>query len=80
MAKLTAAARKDLKPSQFLGPDRTFPGEDKSHLEAAIKDAPKSYNAGNISKSTESRIVKEARARLHQRLGVLPRKNVSKSR
>lgn len=80
MAKLTAQARKHLKPKEFLGPDRTFPGEDKSHLEAAIRDAPKSYNAGNISKSTESSIVRKARARLHQRLGVLPRKNVSKSR
>lgn len=80
MAKLTAADRKKLKPKQFLGPDRTFPGEDKSHLEAAVRDAPKSYKAGNISKSTESHIVREARAKLHNRLGLLPRKHVSRGR
>lgn len=74
MAKLTERERKKLRSKEFLGPDRTFPGEDRSHLEAAIRDAPKSYNAGNISKSTESSIVRKARERLHQRLGVLPRR------
>lgn len=77
--KLTAAERKRLAPKQFAGPDRSFPIEDRSHAEAAIRDAPKSYNAGHISKSQESRIVREARAKLHQRLGVLPRKH-SRSR
>lgn len=80
MAKLSTADRKKLKPKEFLGPHRTFPGEDRSHLEAAIRDAPHSYHAGNITKGQESHIVREARAKLHKRLGVLPRKHVSRGR
>lgn len=78
MAKLTAADRKHLKPKQFAGPDRSFPIEDRSHQEAAIRDAPRAYKAGHISKSQESHIVREARAKLHERLGVLPRKSRGK--
>ena len=80
MAKLSTADRKKLKPKEFAGPDRSFPIEDRSHQEAAIRDAPRAYNAGHISKSQESHIVREARAKLHKRLGVLPRKHVSRGR
>ncbi|MDE2105361.1 MAG: hypothetical protein KGL39_49500 [Patescibacteria group bacterium] len=80
MAKLTAEERKHLKPKQFAGPGRTFPVNDKPHDRAAIRMAPKSYNAGNISKSTEQHIVTKARHALNSRLGVLPRKHVSRSR
>lgn len=72
--KLSAADRKQLKPRQFAGPGRSFPVNDASHDRAAVRDAPKSYNAGNISKRTETAIVKKARSDLHKRLGVLPRK------
>ena len=79
MAKLTAAERKKLKPKEFLGPDRTFPGEDRSHLKAAIRDAPRAEHAGSITHREERRIVNKAESKLHarklsHRLGVLPRR------
>ncbi len=80
MATLTKRERDKLKPKQFAGPDRSFPIEDRDHAEKAIQLAPRSYNAGNISKSTESRIVAKARAALHDRLGVLPRKHVGRGK
>jgi hypothetical protein len=36
MAKLTAKARKQIPASQFAGPGRSFPIEDKAHARAAI--------------------------------------------
>lgn len=45
MAKLTAKARKKLPASDFAGPDRSFPIEDKNHARAAlgrINNAPAS--------------------------------------
>ncbi|MDE1989004.1 MAG: hypothetical protein KGI82_00920 [Betaproteobacteria bacterium] len=80
MSKLTAAERRRLSPKSFAGPDRSFPIEDKSHAEAAIRMAPRAEKAGHISKSQESHIVREARAKLHQRLGVLPRKHSARGR
>lgn len=80
MAKLTTAERKKLKPKEFAGPNRSFPIENRSHAEAAIRDAPRAEKVGHITKSQESHIVREARAKLHQRLGVLPRKHVSRGR
>ena len=80
MTKLTADERKRLKPKQFAGPDRSFPIENKSHDEAAIRDAPRALHAGHITKSQESHIVLEARHNLNARLGVLPRKNSSRGR
>ena len=80
MAKLTEAERKQLKPKSFAGPDRSFRIENKSHAEAAIRDAPRALHAGHISKSQESHIVREARAKLNHRLGVLPRKHSGRGR
>lgn len=80
MAKLTSAERKKLKPKEFAGPNRSFPENDRSHDEAAIRDAPRAYKAGHITKGQESHIVREARAKLHERLGLLPRKHVSRGR
>ena len=65
MAKLTKSARDRLSSSVFLGPGRTFPGNDKIHLEKAIQLAPRSEAAGNISKSTEQSIVRKAKQRLN---------------
>jgi hypothetical protein len=64
MTKLSTEQRKHMKKSEFLGPGRTFPGNDRNHLEAAIRDAPKSEHAGNISHATEERIVHKAKERL----------------
>lgn len=75
MAKLTSSDRKQLKPKQFAGPGRSFPVNDENHARLAIPMAKRSYNAGNISKSTEKSVIKKARAALHKRLGVLPRKS-----
>jgi hypothetical protein len=36
MAKLTAAARKKIKPENFAGPDRSYPIEDASHARNAL--------------------------------------------
>lgn len=66
MAKLTSHARKMLSSSVFLGPNRTFPGNDKEHLRKAIQLAPRSEHAGNISKATEESIVRKAKAKLHE--------------
>ena len=64
MARLTTMARKNLPKSEFLGPGRTFPGEDKTHLRKAIQLAPRSEHAGNISAGTEKSIVRKAKDRL----------------
>ena len=54
---------KALPSKDFLGKDRTFPGQNKSHLEAKIRGrAPKSANAGNISRSAAKNIQAKARA------------------
>lgn len=71
MAKLSSAARKKLPKSDFLGPGRSFPGEDKPHLRKAIQLAPRSLAAGNISKGTEQRIVAKAKRKLGKPRGVL---------
>lgn len=47
-----------------LGPNGSFPAGDKKHQRLAIGGATRSYNAGNISKGTETRIQSEARAML----------------
>lgn len=64
MAVLKKSARDRLKTSAFLGPNRTFPGNDKVHLEKAIQLAPRSEAAGNISHGTEQSIVRKAKSRL----------------
>jgi hypothetical protein len=64
MAKLTSKARNSLPKSDFLGPGRTFPGNDKNHLRAAISGATRAKNAGNISASTAEKIQSKARAKL----------------
>ena len=80
MAKLTKAERDRLSGKQFAGPHRSFPIENRSHAEAAIRDAPRAEKAGHTTKSQESHIVRQARAKLHNRLGVLPRKHSGRGR
>lgn len=64
MAVLSAADRKKIPASKFLGPGRTFPGNDAEHLRKAIQLAPRSYHAGNISLATMHSIQAKARKRL----------------
>lgn len=51
-------------PGKKAGPNGSFPIGDKKHARLAIGGATRSYNAGNISKSTESSIKSQARAKL----------------
>jgi hypothetical protein len=67
MARLTAKAHKQLPKGDFLGPGRSFPGNDKTHLEKAIQLAPRSQKAGNISRGTMESIIARAKARLANR-------------
>jgi len=39
MSKLTAKARKEIPASEFAGPDRSYPIEDKSHARNALARA-----------------------------------------
>lgn len=64
MAKLTSKDRSRMPKSEFLGPGRTFPGNDKGHLRAAISGATRSERAGNISASTAASIKAKARSKL----------------
>ena len=60
MAKLTRSK----VPGKKAGPNGSFPIGDKKHARLAIGGATRSYNAGNISKSTENSIKAKARAKL----------------
>ena len=51
-------------PGKKAGPNGSFPIGDKKHARLAIGGATRSYNAGNISKSTENSIKSKARAKL----------------
>ena len=69
MSKLTTGRRKAMPDDEFLGPGRTFPGNDRIHLEKAIQLAPRSEHAGNISPATEANIVRKAKSRLARMKG-----------
>jgi hypothetical protein len=64
MADLTAAKREKMPKSAFAGPNHSFPVSDPEHARLAIGGATRSYNAGNIGKSTEEHIKAKARAKL----------------
>lgn len=51
-------------PGPKAGPNGSFPIPDVKHARLAIGGATRSYNAGNISKSTENRIKAKARKKL----------------
>lgn len=51
-------------PGKKAGPNGSFPVGDKKHARLAIGGATRSFNAGNISKSTENHIKAEARHEL----------------
>jgi hypothetical protein len=56
MAKLTTKTRDKLPKSDFAGPGRSYPVEDKAHARAAKSRASGSVNAGRMSKSEERKI------------------------
>lgn len=64
MANLSAAQRKAMPASEFAGPGKSFPVNDKTHARLAISGATRAKNAGNISASTEASIKSKARAKL----------------
>ena len=66
MARLKAASRKRMAPSQFALPGKRFPMNDSTHARMAISGATRSYHAGNISVSQENKIKAEARAKLNK--------------
>jgi len=51
-------------PGKKAGPNGSFPIGDAKHARLAIGGATRSYNAGNISASTEAGIKAKARAAL----------------
>lgn len=48
--------------SKTAGPSGSFPVGDKKHAILAQQLAPRSYNAGHISKSEEESIIRKAKA------------------
>lgn len=51
-------------PGEKAGPNGSFPIGDPKHARLAIGGATRSFNAGNISASTEASIKAKARAKL----------------
>ena len=64
--KLYAADRKRMPKSSFAGPGKSFPVSDPTHARLAIGGATRSFNAGNIGKSTEESIKAKARGKLYR--------------
>lgn len=50
--------------SKTAGPNKSFPVGDKTHERLAEQMAPRSYNAGHISKGQEQTIIRKAKAAL----------------
>lgn len=56
MATLTTKARKNLPKSDFAGPDRSYPVNDRAHAANAKARASQQYDKGNLSKSAKEKI------------------------
>lgn len=56
MAKLTAAKRNKIPSSEFAGPDRSYPVNDKSHARNAKARASEMENKGKLSASSKAKI------------------------
>jgi hypothetical protein len=66
MAKLSTAKRKKLPDSDFAGPGRSYPVNDRSHAIAAKRLSGRGVKAGNISEGTREKIVAKANRVLHE--------------
>jgi len=64
MATLKAKARNALPGSEFAGPDRSYPIEDRSHAANAKARAKQQLNAGKLSRGEYGRIVAKANRKL----------------
>lgn len=60
MAKLTTEARKKLPKSEFAGPDRSYPVNDKSHAANAKARATQMVDKGKLSSSAAAKIRSKA--------------------
>jgi hypothetical protein len=56
MAKLSSKARKKLPKSDFAGPHRSYPVNDKSHARNAKARASQMENEGKLSSSSKAKI------------------------
>jgi hypothetical protein len=64
MSKLTGAKRNKLPPSDFAGPNRTFPDKDRGHAVAAKGRAKQQLNRGALSQHAYEAIVGKANKKL----------------
>lgn len=64
MGKLSSSQRKKLPASDFAGPGRSYPVNDRSHAANAKARASQAVKAGRMSKSEESRIDAKANRKL----------------
>jgi len=64
MATLNADARKRIPTSQFAGPDRSYPVEDRGHAIAAKGRAKTALRTGRMSTSAYAKIVAKANRKL----------------
>ena len=60
MAKLTTKARNKLPKSDFAGPGRSYPVEDKAHARNAKARASQMESKGKLSESAKERIDSKA--------------------
>lgn len=56
MPKLTTKQRKNLPDSEFAGPDRSYPVNDKNHARAAKSRASEMENKGKLSPAQKAKI------------------------
>ena len=60
MTRLSAAQRRNLKPDQFAGPERSFPVNDKSHAANAKARAKQQLDKGEITRAQYEAIIAKA--------------------
>jgi len=63
MAKLSKSERDSLPKSDFAGPGRSYPIEDKEHGRKAIQLGAKAVKAGTLSSSEYSHIKSEVHSK-----------------
>lgn len=64
MSKLTSKQRNRIPDSEFAGPDRSYPIEDRSHAANAKARATQQEHAGNLSASEAEHIRERADRKL----------------
>ena len=64
MAKLTDKQRNKMPASEFAGPDKSYPVNDRSHAANAKARAEQQYEKGNLSKAERDKIDAKANKKL----------------